>query len=197
VAEYTTLDTVKDALGKTSVDDRDELITAAIVAGARWIDRRTGRRFYPDADATPRVFRPRGRLSCDGGDTVLRVDDFATDDGLIVETATGIGGTWTAVSTFEAGPDNADVLGQPWNQIRGAGAWIPYAGKVRVTTRWGWAETPDEIVQANTLLACRLYRRKDSPQGVMGNAEWGAIRVSRVDPDVEALVCPFVIPLIA
>jgi hypothetical protein len=47
------------------------------------------------------------------------------------------------------------------------------------------------------LLAARFYRRKDSPQGVLGNAEWGFARVSRVDPDVEALISPFLIPVIA
>jgi len=194
---YTDITTVKAALGKTTDDDRDDLISAAIIAGARWIDRRCGRRFYADLAATARVFRPGRRVSCDGSDAVLRVDDFATTAGLIVETATGIGGTWTAVATQEAGPDNADSYGQPWNRIRAPGAWIPYTGKVRITARWGWPAVPDDITQANTLLASRLYRRKDSPQGVLGNAEWGAIRVSRMDPDVEALIAPFMIPLVA
>lgn len=195
--EYTSLATVKDSLGKTSVDDRDDLITAAIVAGARWIDRRCGRYFYADTSASQRVFRPAGRVLCDGGDTLLQVDDFSSTTGLIVETGTGIGGAWTAVTAYEPGPDNAAARGRPWTRIRAAGAWIPYSGKVRVTALWGWPAIPDEIVQANTLLATRLYRRKDSPQGVMNNAEWGGIRVSRTDPDVEALIAPFVIPLVA
>jgi hypothetical protein len=41
----------------------------------------------------------------------------------------------------------------------------------------------------------RLYKRKDSPEGVLGTAEWGGpVRLSRVDPDVAALLTPFVIP---
>lgn len=195
--EYTSLATVKDMLGKTTADDRDNLITAAIVAGASWIDRRTGRSFGADTSTSQRVFRPRGRVICDGTDEILRVDDFATETGLVVETATGIGGTWTAVTTYETGPDNAAAYGKSYSQIRATAGWIPYAGKVRVTARWGWPMVPDEIAQANALLAARLYRRKDSPQGVLGSPEWGPMRVSRADPDVESLIAPFVIPLIA
>lgn len=194
---YTDLDTVKSMLGKVTSDDRDDLITSAIVSAARMIDRRCGRRFYADRAASARVFRPAGRVACDGPDEILRVDDFATTTGLIVETSYGIGGTWTAVASFEAGPDNAAAYGRPYTQIRGPLGWLTGCGKARLTVPWGWPTWPDEISAANALQASRLYRRKDSPQGVIASADWGSVRVSRVDPDVEALIAPFVIPLVA
>ncbi|GAB1642533.1 phage gp6-like head-tail connector protein [Krasilnikovia sp. MM14-A1259] len=194
---YTDLETVKATLGKSSTDDRDDLINSAINAACRAIDQRCGRYFYIDTHASPRTFRPRGHVVCDGGDTILSVDDIASAD-LTVETGSGIGTTsWTAVTAYELGPDNADARGRPWTRIRGAGAWVPVGGKVRITATWGWPVVPDEICQAAALLTARLYRRKDSPQGVVGSSEWGVARVSRFDPDVESLISPFVIPLVA
>lgn len=194
---YTDRDTVKSALGKTTADDRDDLIDAAIAAASRQIDQRCGRYFYADDAASARTFRARGRLTMDGCDWVLEVDDFASDDSIVVETSYGVAGTWSTVSTYELGPDNADAVWRPWTQIRGSAGWVIQHGKVRVTAQWGWPAIPDEITQAATLLAARLYRRKDSPQGVIASADWGSVRVSRTDPDVEALIGPFVIPAFA
>jgi hypothetical protein len=74
--------------------------------------------------------------------------------------------------------------------------WLPSSGRLQVTALWGWPAVPDEIEQATALYAARLYRRKDSPQGVIGGGDFGPVRVSRIDPDVEALIAPFVIPII-
>ncbi|MDX2921298.1 hypothetical protein PV370_25695, partial [Streptomyces sp. NE06-03C] len=65
---------------------------------------------------------------------------------------------------------------------------------VQVTARWGWPAVPDEIVQATLIQAARLYKRKDSPEGVTGSAEWGVVRLSRRDPDVWALIEHYVLP---
>jgi hypothetical protein len=53
----------------------------------------------------------------------------------------------------------------------------------------------DEVVPANlreaTLLqTARTFRRRLSPVGVAGFGDFGAVRVTRVDPDVEALITP-------
>lgn len=191
---YTDLDTVKSMLGKVTADDRDDLIGLAIKSAARWIDQRCGRYFYTDRDVSPRIFRTQGRLSRDGCEHVLAVDDFATTAGLIVEVGMGIGTAWTTVTAYEVGPDNAAARLRPWNQIRSDPGWV--IDKARITARWGVPAVPDQIAQANALLAARLYRRKDSPQGVLGSADWGVIRVSRIDPDVDAMVAPFAIPMI-
>lgn len=189
---YTDLGTVKGALGKASSDDRDELISDSIAAACRQIDQRCGRRFYADTEASARTFPAGGRYVSLYDAQALRVDDISTSDDVAVETKFGFTGSYTTVATWELGPDNADVTAWPWTRVVAAGGWLSDAVTVRVTATWGWPAVPDAIVQAATLLAARLYRRKDSPQGVLGSAEWGTVRVSRFDPDVEALVGPYI-----
>jgi hypothetical protein len=193
-AAYTTLPLVKESLGKETSDTRDDLINQAISAASRLIDRRCGRRFYADRTATARVFSAPGQTLSELGDVSLLVDDIASLTDLAV--ATGSTGSWTAVDTWDTAPDNALEYGRPITQIRASYGWLPTLGRIQVTARWGWPAVPDEIAQAAQMLAARLYRRKDSPQGVVGSAEWGAVRVSRVDPDVEALIGPFIRPIV-
>jgi hypothetical protein len=186
---YVPLSTVKLALGKGSEDDRDDLIVSAIGAASRLIDGKCGRRFYRDAVPTTRTYRTAGRLS--GGGQLLLIDDLATDDGLVIES----GPVWTTVPGAVSGtwPANAYATGRPATALYATSTWSTYE-QVRITGRWGWPAVPDQIGQAALLMAVRLFRRKDSPHGVAGGGEWGPINVSRVDPDVEALIRPFVIP---
>jgi hypothetical protein len=64
---------------------------------------------------------------------------------------------------------------------------------VRVTARWGWSAVPTAVKQATILLASRGFKRYDSALGVAGFGDLGAIRVSRTDPDVTALLEPYVL----
>ena len=50
---------------------------------------------------------------------------------------------------------------------------------------------PTAIKFATILLATRLFKRMDSPLGVAGFGDIGVIRVSRIDPDIDALIQPF------
>ena len=47
---------------------------------------------------------------------------------------------------------------------------------------------PDHVVLGATMLATRLWRRKDSPSGVETFTDQGAVYVSRNDPDVAQLL---------
>ncbi|GIH69444.1 phage head-tail connector protein [Sphaerimonospora thailandensis] len=188
MADYTDLPTLKSALGITD-SGRDELLTRAIAAACRAIDKRTGRTFGLAGTATARVFDPCGRVARERSGDVLLVDDIGSGDGLTVETG---GGTWTAVTAYETRPGNALAKGDPvTGLLRVAGGWGSGGGRVRVTARWGWPAVPDDIELAARLQASRLYRRKDSPEGVAGSAEWGLMRLPRLDPDVQALVAPY------
>lgn len=191
--EYTTPAVVKGMIGKTTADDRDDLIIQAIAAASRMIDQRCGRRFYADSAATARTFTAVDRHLTVGDAQSLRIDDYITDDDVTVETKTSFAGTWTTVTGWEAGPDNVDADGMPWTEVAYQAGWVGDTTKVRVTAKWGWPSVPDGVSQAAALLAARLYRRKDSPNGVLGSADWGAIRVSRFDPDVEQLIAPYIL----
>lgn len=192
---YVDLDTLKLNL-KISDSDRDALLVDAIAAASRSIDDHTGRRFYRDDTASSWVYRPVRRVRPDPDGDLLLVDDIATTDGLVVEVGTLGGSAWSAVAGYETSPDNALAMGVAITGLRRALASWAYAAtdRVRVTACWGWPAVPDVVRQACLIQAGRLFRRKDSPEGIAGSSEWGAIRVGRIDPDVQTLLAPYVIP---
>jgi hypothetical protein len=59
---------------------------------------------------------------------------------------------------------------------------------VEVTAKWGWPSVPDDIEVACQILTADLYKRKDSPGGVLGLGDLGAIRMSPLGRDVTAMV---------
>jgi hypothetical protein len=191
-ALYAELTIVKEMLSKESEDSRDDLVVQSIRSASRLIDKRTGRRFYADAAPVTRTFTTPGRVYYDrvSGGYQLLLPDIADDTGLTVEL--GSGSSWVITTGFISGPDNALLMGRPITRLSNLGGWG--TSSVRISARWGWPEVPDEVQQAASLLAARLYRRKDSPQGVIGGGDFGPIRVSRFDPDVEALISDLILP---
>ena len=191
---YATLEQLK-GMRVTSTTDRDDDLAQALVTSARRIDRVTGRQFWLDKTATARTFRLSGRTYRTSAGEWLIVDDIGVATAIVVEV--GDGTTWTAVTDFQTGPDNAIAKRQPITRLlRPLSNWSTGAGtQARVTTRWGWPAIPDEVVRGNLIQANRLYLRKDSPEGVLGNSEFGGIaRVGKVDPDVEALIGDLCLP---
>lgn len=191
-AMYATLPMVKAQLSKLTADDKDDLIELAIRAASRKIDQITGRRFYADRVVSARTFPVMGRTFDGPYGTAVMTDDIATIAGFLVEGGTA--GVYSPLSIFYTGPDNAMAMGKPITYVQADPTFFTTIKAVRVTARWGWPVVPDEVQLATMLLAARLYRRKDSPQGVIGSAEWGSIRVSRVDPDVESLISHLILP---
>ncbi|MFD8531526.1 phage head-tail connector protein [Streptosporangium canum] len=188
---YIELAMLKKALGVTDTD-RDALLEQAISAASSGIDERCGRTFGRDLVPSTRTFRTRGRtLRNDLGGELLLVDDIATDEGLVIE----VGGrdTWAEVhaTRYETEPENALAKGRPVTSLALLYSWWSLWRSVRITAVWGWPAVPAGVEQAALLQASRLYRRKDSPEGVAGSAEWGLVRVPSLDPDVRALVEPF------
>jgi hypothetical protein len=53
---------------------------------------------------------------------------------------------------------------------------------------------PDDYTQAIVMQSARLWERRNTPNGVAGFGEFGAVRVSRLDPDVAALLGPYEVP---
>lgn len=178
---YATVAELKKFIGIKDAE-RDSLLTIALNAGSRSIDSACGRRFYLDASATTRVIRTRGNTIREGGTYVLFVPDIAEEAGLVAP-----GFTFTT----DLGTDDQPVI----TRLYSSALWP--VDTVSITARWGWPAVPDEIKQATLLSASRLFKRKDSPEGMTGSAEWGAVRVSRTDPDVQALIEPYVLPGLA
>jgi hypothetical protein len=191
--EYAELATLKLSM-KITDNAWDDLLFQALAAASRGIDTVCGRRFYLDGVATSRTYIPRGRTVCDHSGDRLLIDDIGAAGGLIVET--GSGGSWTATTDYEPGPENALARGRPITSLlRSSSSWSGSAtARVRVTAVWGWPAVPEEIVAACMIQSARLYKRKDSPEGVLGSAEWGVARLTRIDPDVAASIQHFILP---
>ncbi|MEW2424839.1 phage gp6-like head-tail connector protein [Streptomyces nigra] len=192
--EYGTLAALKEKLSIEADDtSRDTLLTSALASAAQGIDNATGRRFWLDDVPVQRVYRPAGRVVCEADGELLLVDDIGDLTGLVVET--GRGATWSAVTGYETQPDNALADGKPITGLLSVnGTWGITTGRVRVTARFGWPTVPDDITEAALIQASRLYKRKDSPEGIIGSAEWGVRNLSRRDPDVWALIEPYILP---
>lgn len=196
-AWYTDLATLKDhlRLKAAEYDQWESLLTGAIAAASRGIDNLTGRRFWADPTAVARTFNPTRRVvrENDGSEKLL-IDDISSLTDLVVETGSA-STSWSALTAYETGPDNALVQNQPITELLRYGCWRTGArSRVRITARWGWPAVPDEVAQATLIQAGRLYKRRDSPEGILGSPEWGTVRVSRIDPDVRAQTEHLIIP---
>lgn len=192
--EYVTLEELKSQFGIEPDDDsRDGDLNRARASASRSIDKTTGRRFWLDPAPVARTFNPRGRIVCESDGDLFLVDDIGSETGLVVET--GSGSSWSAVTDYETSPDNALTEGKPiTGLLRVLGTWGTVTTRLRVTARFGWPAVPDDIHEAALILASRLYKRKDSPEGIIGSAEWGVRNLSRRDPDVWNLIEPYIIP---
>lgn len=190
---YATLADVKAALRITdSVDD--SLIEISIESASREIDGFCNRAFYQVTGT--RVYQPQDTF-------VTQTDDIVSVTSLKTSSdAAGYDQVWK-VTDFQLEPLNgvSGGLVQPATRIRAVGDYLfpiwsvgstyNNFAPVQVQGVFGWSAIPGAVKQACILLAMRQFKRYDSPLGVAGFGDLGAIRVGRVDPDVEALLAPF------
>jgi hypothetical protein len=190
---YCTLAEVKNALRiSDSVDD--SMLEIAVEAASREIDGYTERVFTSNAGT--RLYIPMDSYVTQMDDLVSLSSLESSSDGVTFDT------TWTATD-YQLEPLNgiSGGLTQPWTRIRAIGDYLfpvwdgrdtnAQEATVRVVGTFGWAAIPTAIKQATILLSMRQFKRYDSPLGIAGFGDMGAMRVSRLDPDVEALVSPF------
>lgn len=182
---YASLAQLKHRLRLTDTTDDDELIRVLATASRR-IDRDTGRRFWCDATASARVYDIQHERK-------IVVDDMSTTTGVTVEIGAAPSFSIIDSTLYRFKPDNAlsrsrvpfIIEANAWYR------WLLFGWQARVTAIWGWPAVPDEITEACLLLAQRLFRRKDSPEGVMGFNDLGVVRLGRYDPDYDSLVGPY------
>ena len=183
------------------VDSLDDTLLDRIVSSvSRWIDGYCQRQFWLDTAAPARTYVPDDWYC-------LPIDDVGDQTGFQVSTdasGDGIFETTWAASDYQLLPVNAPWEGpepRPWNEVRAVGAHLfPLVygsallrrNRVEVTARWGWPAVPDAVAQACVMQASRVFKRRDSPQGVLGGGDFGVIRVTaRLDPDVEEMLADY------
>ena len=192
---YCALEQVKAALRITDTVD-DALIEGAVEGASRLIDGYASRDFNQSGTVT-RVFSAADHLyvaTDDMSGTAITLKTSSVADG-------NFDVTWTT-SDYQLEPLNGqlDGIAWPYTRIRAVGDFVfptmsaNLGGQalVQVTTRFGWPAVPDAIEQAAIIQSARIFKRYDSPLGVAGFGDFGAIRVSRfLDPDVQQLVEPY------
>ena len=186
---YATLSDVKASLRITDAID-DALLETAIESASRMIDGYTARTFY-NAGTAVRNYAATDDLNLIIDDAISISEVASTDE---------IGDTYTVwkVTDYQLEPLNSrsDGLYMPYTGIRAVNdyAWpvVDQQALCRITGVWGWASVPVAIKQATIIQSSRLYKRLDSPLGIAGFGDMGAIRVNRyLDSDVEQLAMPY------
>lgn len=187
---YCTLAEVKAALRITDTID-DSLLEMSVESASRLIDGYANRSFYSAGSAS--------RYFVADNDFLTYIDDAVT----ITEIATdsSADGTYDIIwqaSDYQLEPLNGrvDGLPAPYNAIRAIGDYtFPIwggEGLVKVTGTWGFSAVPVTVKQAAIIQASRIFKRLDSPLGVLSSPDLGYIRVSsRLDPDVAMLIDPY------
>ena len=186
---YATLAQVKAALRISDTVD-DSLLEMAIESASRAIDGFASRYFYSTGTAT-RYYSAQDSY-------ITQIDDVS-GTAITLQTSNGNGfdTTW-AVGDYQLEPlnGNVDGLTVPYTRIRAVENYLfPVEDEqalIKLTAVFGWASVPIAITQATVIQASRIFKRLDSPLGIAGFGDMGAMRVSRyLDPDVEQLVSPY------
>lgn len=196
--DYCTLAELKDWIGGAAVNvTADDLNFGNVITSvSRWIDQYCQRRFGSVTETrvldacTPTV------LELGAFDDLASMTTLKTDQNLdgVYET------TWAA-SDYQLLPLDAPFGPEPrpYRSIRSTGgrafplpAGTGRIGLVQIAGVWGWPATPASVNQACLIQCHRIFKRKDAPEGMMGFADFGVVRMqSRLDPDVAAMLDPY------
>ena len=183
---YCSLAEIKASAGiSDSVDDT--MLELAVEAASRFVDSYTQRYFYNAGTAT-RLFVPQDSY-------VTEIDDAISISVLQTSDGDTFGTTWAA-KDYQLEPLNGNVdglTGHPTTRIRAVDDFLfnvlDGEATVRVTGVWGWSAVPVAVKQATVIQAARIFKRNDSPLGIAGFGEMGAVRVGvQLDPDVRHLI---------
>jgi hypothetical protein len=168
----------------------DTLLELAVESASRLVDSYTQRYFYNAGTAT-RLFVPQDSY-------VTELDDLITLTTLETSDGDNFGTTWAA-KDYQLEPLNGVVDGltsHPATRVRAVDDFLfnilDGEATVRVAGVWGWSAVPTAIKQATVIQAARIFKRNDSPTGIVGFGEMGAVRVgAQLDPDVKHLIEPY------
>lgn len=188
---YTTLAQLKAKILPEGVTftTNDSMVENIIEAVSRWIDAYCGRIFYTTSSET-RVYTPTTPL-------LTVTDDIATITSVKIDTGSRAYGTTLAATDYDTIPFNTASTVMPIMGLKitpnGTQRFYPSIEKsVQVVGTFGvpaactWLE---QVREACEIQCARIYKRKDSPFGVIGTGALGQVSVvSELDADVKALL---------
>ncbi len=192
-ASYITRDELKAASNIAVADLADDSsIDIAIEAASRAIDEHCHRFFYkaPELGTQDRFY--------ESDQDLLIVDDIISPPEQVIIAFASSPGSYVEPSVdLRLYPANAQLEGKPFTHLKPDKARFPAGLKrgvlARITAQFGWPAVPPAIRQATMIQASRFFQRRTAPFGISGSPEMGQMRLlSKLDPDVEMLVMPFV-----
>lgn len=193
--DYVTRQDVKARRSLSEADTRDDAIIDAIIpAVCRAVDE------YCNVRPGAFLAESQTRYYTATDSHCLVVDNLVSVGTSGLETDNGYNLTYSATwstAAYDLYPHNATLDGRPYWQIHArssASNTFPVGRErgVKITGTFGWsAEPPYQIREAVLLIVNRFIERRNSPFGVVGNAEVGTFRISPIDPDVRELLEPF------
>lgn len=175
---------------------RDDDVDLGLGAASDAIDEacgRVGMGFWPAPDEPSEMFYTATRPSTIEIDDVVEVTELAID-------TTGRGNfdnptIWVEGTDFVLEPENAVAKGRPYERIKVhpfRRFVLPQGlpGAIRVTARFGWPgdEPYDGAVQMTKIIASKLIKRKEAPQGIVTFGTEVAMRILVSDPDFPLLL---------
>jgi hypothetical protein len=188
---YCTLAEVKAAARITDNAD-DTLLENSIEGASRRIEGFTGRFFYQKSPSAVKYYPVDiyNVATTDIATTTLTVKTDDDGDGTFED-------TWVLNTDYQLEPLDAVVQQRPYRRIVAIGGktfpliTTPSIPTVEITAAWGWSYVPDDIREACVIMSLRMFSRYQSPLGVAGFSEFGAINVRAIDPDVRDLLMPY------
>lgn len=182
----------------TLTDTIDDVVMSDVLKSvSRWEDEYCDRHFWQDGATATEVARTFTAVH----HHMLPIDDlvpgsvttFKSD-----ESGDGTFETTWSTSDYQLLPVNRPT-GRPHNRVEAIGGRLfplrydhMRGNRVEITGVWGWAAVPDAVKQACLIQASRVLKRRYSPEGVVGFADLGVVRMqARLDPDVQQLLDPY------
>ena len=176
-----------------------ELLDDGVTAVSRAIDNACQRSFFQHvAEARTFPTQSAAMLTLGAFNDLVSVTTLKFDrdgDGTFEETvsSSNFGLLPPAGGGFpEAGPYTAvQLYNSTWFPVPGGTAGTGRTFLTQITGTWGWPAVPAQVKQACRLQVARVMKRQESPLGVAGFGEFGVVRVSRLDPDIDAMLQPY------
>lgn len=173
-----------------------ELLDDVVTAVSRAIDNACQRTFFQQAaQARTFVTQSAAMLTLGAFNDLVSITTLKFDrdgDGVFEETISASNFGLLDSDFPETGPYTAiELYNQTWYPVPGGTAGTGRTKLTQVTGTWGWPAVPAQVKQACRLQVARVMKRQESPLGVAGFGEFGVVRVSRLDPDIDAMLQPY------
>lgn len=192
---YATVDEALARMGHANATDANLIarLTDALDAATTAIDSLTGRTF--SSGTATKTF------DSDGGYR-LRVPDLVSITTLkLDDNSDGVYEITISASGYEL-DTTSKRAGWPYEYVTLLDRNFPVPSRrrkrIEIVGTWGWSAVPAPINQACSLLATRWAQRAHKATfGTESFGDLGAASIRSSDPDVVALIAPYVLPMVA